>query len=70
MMKSSTLFVVGHRPPTSTSRPPDVIYVRSVPRPSPFFVLVYYFERKPKNKNGIGLGTRLAVRHLGLFLPT
>ena len=40
MMKSSTLFVVGHRPPPmSTSRPPDIIHVTSVPRPSPFFAL-------------------------------
>ena len=55
MMKSSTLFVVGHRPPppTSTSRPPDVIHVTSVPRPSLFFASsasVYYIERKPKNE--------------------
>ena len=53
MMKSSTLFVVGHRPPTSTSHPPDVIHVTSVPRPSPFSrssASVYYIERKPKNK--------------------
>ena len=44
--------VDGQRPPTSTSRPPDVIHLIGVPRPSPFFALfrsVYYTERKPKN---------------------
>ena len=35
MMKSSAL--VDHSPPTSTSRPLDVIYMISVPRPFPFF---------------------------------
>ena len=39
MMKSSTLFEHGPLPPTSTSRPPDVIHVigfpRDCPRPSP-----------------------------------
>jgi len=46
---------VDPSPPTSTSRPPDVIHVIGVPRPSLFFALfrfrtVYYTERKPKNK--------------------
>ena len=52
MMKSSTLFVVGAPPPpTSTSRPPDVIHVTSVPRPSPFFSrLPPPRISKPKNK--------------------
>ena len=31
------VLVVGHRPPTSTSRPPDVIHMIGIPRPSPFF---------------------------------
>ena len=39
MMKSSTLFECGPLPPTPTSRPPDVIHVTGVPRPSPFFAL-------------------------------
>ena len=45
---------VDPSPPTSTLRPPDVIHVIGVPRPSPFFALfrfcVLYTERKPKNK--------------------
>ena len=69
MMKSSTLFHVfdgGPLPPTSTSRPPDIIHVIGVPRPSPGFFLrssvaVHYTERKPKNENGGGLGTRLVL---------
>ena len=50
-------FVVGHcPPPTSTSRPPDVIHVIGVPSPSLFFFLrssasVCYTERKSKDKN-------------------
>ena len=40
MMKSSTLFLNADPSlPTSTSRPPDVIHVIGVPRPSPFFTL-------------------------------
>ena len=54
MMKSSTLFEHGPLPPpTSTSRPPDLIHVIVFPRPSPFSrssASVYYTERKPKNK--------------------
>jgi len=52
MMKSSALFERGPSPHTSTSRPPDVIHVIGVPRPSPLFCAasVYYTERKPKNK--------------------
>ena len=60
MTKSSTLFHVyssaDPSPPTSTLRPPDVIHVIGVPRPSPFFalfrfrVLQMYTERKLKNK--------------------
>ena len=44
--------VVGHYPPYVHSRPPDIIHVIGVARPSPFFVLFlfYYIERKPKNK--------------------
>ena len=48
-----------------------------IPRPSPFFTApstsVYYTERKPRNKNRGGLGTRLLHVHvrmlcqLGLF---
>ena len=44
---------MGNAPPTSTSRPPDIIQVIGVPRPSLFFALfrsVYYTKRKPKNK--------------------
>ena len=53
----------------STSRPSDVIQVINEPRPSPFFTCsstsVYYTERKPKNKNGGGLGMRLVCfRHV------
>ena len=47
------VLLIGYRPPTSTSRPPDVIHMIGVPRPSPFFALfsfMYYTERKPKNK--------------------
>ena len=67
MMKSSTLFhefECGPLPPTSTSRPPDVIHVVSVPRPSPFFAalpppcIILNANRRTK-KNGVGLGTRL-----------
>ena len=28
---------MGNAPPTSTSRPPNVVHVIGVPRPSPFF---------------------------------
>ena len=28
---------LGPSPPTSTSRPPDIIHVMNAPRPSPFF---------------------------------
>ena len=42
MMKSNTLFERGSPPPpTSTSRPPDVIHMTGVPRPSPFFTLFH-----------------------------
>ena len=55
-------FVVGHRLPyvqlMSTSRPPDVIHVTSVPWPSLFFAL---FSKLKNKKNGVGLGTRLHV---------
>ena len=53
MMKSS---IVGRCPPTSTLRPPDVIHVISVPRPSPFFALfrppciILNTNRRTKNK--------------------
>ena len=56
-MKSSTLFERGPLPPTFTSHPPDVIHVKGVPRPSPFFALFRFpvfniLEGKPKNKGG------------------
>ena len=38
-MKSSTLFECGPLLPTSTSRPPDIIYMIGVPRASLFFAL-------------------------------
>ena len=48
MMKSSMLFECG---PFPTSRPPDIIHMIRVPRPSLFLpAFVYYTERKPKNK--------------------
>ena len=70
MMKSSTLFhefECGPLPPyvhlTSTSRPPDVIHVVSVPRPSPFFAALpppcIILNANRRTKNGVGLGTRL-----------
>ena len=43
--------MMGYTPPTSTSRPPDVIHVIGVPRPSPFFALFCFRVLwKPKNK--------------------
>ena len=36
-MKSSCYLNVDPSPPVSASRPPDVIHVIDVPRPSPFF---------------------------------
>ena len=36
-MKSSVLFECGPLPPMSTSRPPDVFHLISIPRPSPYF---------------------------------
>ena len=60
MMKSS---IVGRRPPTSTLRPPDVIHMTSVPRPSPFFALFLppciILNANQRTKNGVGLGMRL-----------
>ena len=50
MMKSGLLFECGPLPPMFTLRPPDVIHVISVPRPSPFFgSLPFLCGRKPKN---------------------
>ena len=51
----------------STSRPPDVTHVVDETRPSPFLrssASVYFTERKPKNENGGGLGTRLKLTNL------
>ena len=57
--KKLTLSFIAHElidgqcPPTSTSRPPDVIHVIGVPRPSPFScssASMYYTEQKLKNK--------------------
>ena len=57
MMKSSTLLNVNPPPPTSTSRPSDVIHMTGVPGPSPFF---YRSSASVNaNKNRRGLGTRL-----------
>ena len=52
---------LGPSPPTSTSRPPDIIHVIGVSRPSPFMFChsstsMCYTEHKAKNKNGEGLG--------------
>ena len=62
-MKFSMLFECGlPSPPMSTLRPPAIIHVIGVPRPSLFFTTsaaVYYIECKLKNKNGEVLGTRL-----------
>ena len=59
MMKSSTLFHVfecGPYPPMSTLRPPDIIHVIGVPRPSPFFALfgfhVLYLMQTEEKKMG------------------
>ena len=43
--------VVGHRPPTSTSCPPNVIDVTRVPRPSPFIAL-FRFMQTEEQKTG------------------
>jgi len=55
---------VDPSPHTSTSRPPDVIHVTGVPRPSPFFALfrfrVLYWTKTEEQKTGGGLGTRLS----------
>jgi len=48
-------------PPTSPSRPPDVIHVIGFPRPSPFFALplpCIILHENRRTKNGGGLGTR------------
>ena len=51
-----TSWLMGNAPPTSTSRPPDVIHVIGVPRPSPFFVLfpfrVLYWTKSEEQKKG------------------
>ena len=48
------VLLIGNRPPpSSTSRPPAVIHVIGIPRPSCFLhssASVYYPEHKPKNK--------------------
>ena len=63
MMKSSALFEHGPLPTFSTSRPPDVIYVIGVPRPSPVFralpISCIILNKNRRTKNGGGLGTRL-----------
>ena len=44
----------------STSRPPDIIYVISVPKPSPFFShssASMYYTPKSKNRGGLGMTT-------------
>ena len=42
IMKSSALFECGPLSPMSTSHPPDIIHVISVPRPSPFFTALLF----------------------------
>ena len=69
MMKSSTLFECGPlpSPASSTSCPPDVIHVISVPKPSPFFAalllpgIIVNICQKAKN------GGDLATVYVGLF---
>ena len=59
-----TSWLMGNAPLTSTLRPPDVIHVIDVPRPSPFFTLFRFcvlYWTKPKNKKRGGLGTRLCL---------
>ena len=63
-MMSSTLFECGPFPPTSTSRPPDVIYMIGVPRPSPFFALshfrvLYWVQTKEQKWGRPGNDTKL-----------
>ena len=64
-------------PPTSTSRPPDVIHVVNAPRTSPFIVGLSFpciiVNANGRQKQG-GLGTRLVTHHflfplLLLLLP-
>ena len=59
---------VGPLPLASLSCPPDVTHVMDETRFSPFFsrssTSVYYTERKPKNENGGGLGTRLNLVYI------
>ena len=64
MMKLVCYLNVDPSPPTSTSRPPDIIHVIGVPRPSPFFhvlpllCIILNANRRTKKKGG-GLWTRL-----------
>ena len=57
---------MGNAPHTSTSRPPDVIHVIGVPRPSPFFAPLpcTILNKNQRTKNGGGLGTRLDIVHI------
>ena len=69
MMKSSRLFECGPLPSVhlvSTRRPPDVIHVISVPKPSPFFtaVLLPYCEHESKKKK---MGEAWLLYMLDLF---
>ena len=51
-----TSWLMGNAPPTSTSRPPNIIHVIGVPRPSPFFTLfrfcVLYWTKTKEQKTG------------------
>ena len=68
------VLVIGHRPSTSTSRPPDVIQVigtrcsQAFPVfrafPLPCIILNANYRRK---KNGVGLGTRLPTMHIPIM---
>ena len=50
-MKSSMLFEHGPLPPTSNLHPSDISLVIGVPKAFPILsVLMYYIERKLKNK--------------------
>ena len=65
--------VDGQHPPTSTSRPPDVIHVVGVPKPSPFFVLFHFhvlYQMKTEEQKTGGLGTLASFSGLQLSLYT
>ena len=65
----ASILLIGHcplPPPTSTSRPPDVIHMIGVPRPrfSRSSASMYYTERKPKNKKRGRPGNEATLSYL------